>query len=150
MNGGLIMGRQSKLRQLRRLQKNNDVLGLNYSTCSNPSEAYRLLFQHNTSFTIGVWTHWRQSYDPNHPQFMVFESNLPDHPEPRVTIRPGNELKQLGQQLNLPPRELDLQGYIVDPDELERFRIPPPTIVVLHDGLPDGDCVSQFLRCKYQ
>jgi hypothetical protein len=61
-----------------------------------------------------------------------------------------NELRQLGQQLNLPPRELDLQGYIVDPDELERFRIPPPTIVVLHDGLPDGDFVSQFLRCKYQ
>lgn len=143
------MGRQSKLRQLRRLQKGNTVLDLNYLTCSEPTEMYRSLFQYSNAFTMGVWTYWRQCYAVNHPQFMVFESESPNHPEPRVTIRPGDELKQLGQHLNMLPRDLDLRGCIVAPDELERWRIPPPTMVILHDGKPDGECVGQFLRFKY-
>jgi hypothetical protein len=144
------MGRKSKLKQLRRRQKRDDISSLKTSTCPNSSDEYRLIFQHITPFTIGVWTYWRQSYDPNHPQFMIFEANSPEHPEPRVLIRPGYELKKWGQLLNLPPKDLDFQSCIFNPDDLERFRIPPPTIVVFHDGLIDGECVSQFLRFKYQ
>ena len=66
-----------------------------------------------------------------------------------MTIYPGGELKKWGQRLNIPPGDLDLQGCIVAPSELERFKIPPPTMVVLHDGKPDGECVAQFLRFKY-
>ena len=142
------MGRQSKLRQLRRLQKDDNVLKLNDSTCSSEVEAYRLLFQHRFSFAIGVWAYWRQFYEPRHPRFIIVESNSPNHPELRVTVYPGHELKQWGQRLSIPPGDLDLQGCIVDPDELERLRIPPPTIMVLYDGLPNGECVSQFLRCQ--
>ncbi len=144
------MGRQSKLRQLRRLQKSNNIWDPNYSTFSNPSQTYLFLFHNNLRFKTVIWDYWRQSYDPCHSQFMIFESNPLNYPEPRLAIRPGDELKHLGQQLSIPSRELDLQGCIVAPDELERFRVPPPTIVVLRDGLPNGECVSQFLRCKYQ
>ena len=143
------MGRKSKLRQLRRLQKGNTVLDLNYLTCSKPTEVYQLLFQHSNAFAMSVWTYWRQCYAANHPQFMIFESEASNHPESRMTIRPGDELKQWGQPFNMLPRDLDLRGCIVVPDELERLRIPPPTMVILHDGKPDGECVAQFLRFKY-
>jgi hypothetical protein len=150
MNGGLIMGRQSKLRQLRRLQKNDNVLELNYSTCSSEVEAYRLLFQGSMPFAIEIWAYWRKFYAPHHPGFIIVESNCPTPPKVRVTIYPGGELKKWGQRLNITPGDLDLQGCIVAPSELERFKIPPPTIMVWYDGLPNGECVSQFLRCQYQ
>ena len=75
------MGRQSKLRQLRRLQKNDNVLRPNYSTYSSEIEAYRLLFQRSTPFAFEIWAYWRKFYEPHHPGFITVESNSPTPPK---------------------------------------------------------------------
>lgn len=121
-------------------------LGIPYS---GPAEAYRAVFTKQDPWAFGVWDLWEKVYDPSNPGFMLYQEGHPDPVCNGLFLKALSDLPWLSKKFSIPHETTArigrfFQYALSHPDKLRLNRVPPPTLVVIHDGLPGGDFVSQW------
>lgn len=140
------MGRNAKLRNERRLDNAEDVwvrFGLPYS---GPAEAYRSLFEKQDKWALDTWNLWEENYDPKKPKFTIYEEYLGQAKPPRLRLIQAFMFRSFSEAVNTysATTERFFKRALNHPEKLRLRRLPPPTLVILHDGLPMGDLVAQW------
>ena len=113
---------------------------------SSLSECYRSAFLSQSLFAQNAWTLWK-AYLSNSQGFSVYQEGHPKSEFNGLRFVPNSEYWFCSKMFNIPERTSTHQMFLSslrDPSKLMLYKFPPPTIVVLHDGLPGGSFVSQW------
>lgn len=143
------MGKSARLRAQRRSQKGascprfeNLTVKEKSAICDHVVEEYMHSFQIKDIHAIALWEVYREVI-ANYGQ--SFYLRFVNHPENRESFfLPVSEFDATLENFGLDKR-FPFSCIVSDPDALEMARIPPPTLLIVFDGYPDGEFVSQVV-----